>query len=207
MKLRHVFFAMLATGLFAACNNDDITVDNTDNGDGVEAFITVKVALPSSTSPGTRDGQGKPNDDFAAGSSDEYEVRDLTIVVFNSEEDGAIAQVVQPASVTKWSEVGQTANITISSPDFLGGKDAIEVGTAPDRYVLVIANSNGQLTPAVGQTYGAIKKALTGKSKIDFMGEGKGFFMSNSPIVKDGKVQTLAPCKPQLTATDRKSVV
>ena len=40
MKLRHVFFAMLATGLFAACNNDDIVVDNVEELTGAEGFIT-----------------------------------------------------------------------------------------------------------------------------------------------------------------------
>ena len=60
MKLKHVFFAMLATGLFAACNNDDIVVDNPQNEVEGEAFIALKVALPSSTSPGTRTGQGDP---------------------------------------------------------------------------------------------------------------------------------------------------
>ena len=207
MKLKHVFFAMLATGLFAACNNDDIVVDNPQNEVEGEAFIALKVALPSSTSPGTRTGQGDPNDEFADGDKAEYDVKDLTVVVFDTDGDNAVAQVVLKPDL-KWETNTNTANITMSSTSFLKGEDGVEVGTNVTRYVLVIANNNGLLNPAVGQTYGTIKAALTSKNRDNF--KSTGFFMSNSPIVvsktegetKTTVVQTLAPCKPQATVLD-----
>ena len=201
MKFRHLFFALLATGLVAACNNDDITVDNVENQNTEgEAFIALKVALPSSVSPTTRDGQGSPNDDFNDGIAAEYDVNNVTVVVFDKDTDDAVAQVVVTPAI-EWTTPDETqGNITISSTDFLYGDKGVEVGSDPIRYVLVIANHNGQLQPQVGNTYGDIKKALIGKSRDNF--KGNGFFMSNSPIVLNEKVQTLAPCHPKTTAKE-----
>ena len=204
MKLRHVFFAMLATGLFAACNNDDIVVDNVEELTGAEGFITVKVALPSSTSPGTRDGQGGPNDNFDNGETDgsEWKVNDLTIIVLNGTGDDAKVEVVQKATPT-WTS-NTSANITVSSTKI----GAIEVGSTPTRYVLVIANNSDKLDLSSVKTYGEINKVLTNVARDDF--KTNGFFMSNAPIVVSEtvegtttrSVQTLAPCIPQSTAVD-----
>ena len=195
---------LLAVGLWTACSdtNDVIEDVNVENPTDAEGFISMNVILPSSVSPGTREGQGKPNnDDFDHGSEDEYAVGNVTVVVFDGNGEDAVAQVVIKPTLV-FSSDNQTANITMSSTEFLNKKDAIEVETDPTRYILVIANHNGQLNPQIGNSYGDIKKALVGKARDDFKTEG--FFMSNSPIVltKDGvsSVQTLVPCIPQTTA-------
>lgn len=191
---------LLAVGLWTACSDQNDILDGVEeNAGNAEAFISLNVVLPTSVSPGTRDGVGKPeNDNFDDGSADEYEVKDLTVVVFDKATDDGVAQVVQPATWTYNGTVTTNLNITISS-SALG---AIEVGSNPTRYVLAIANANGQVTPKVGQTYGAIKAVLANKNKANFNTEG--FFMSNSPIVMGSAVQVLAPCNPQRTEADAK---
>ena len=195
MKLRHVFFAMLATGLFAACNNDDIVVDNPQNETEGEAFIGLKIALPSSTSPGTRDGQGTPNDDFADGDEIEWKVDKVKVLVFNGV--ASTSEVIfEYDAVPSWLPNTSTANITVSSKN-LGVKEVESTGGLG---VLVIANPDNVTLPTDKIDYESIAKALQTDNSTKF--KEKGFVMTNSPIVAGDAVQYLAPCTAYLTELD-----
>ena len=200
---------LLAVGLWTACRdtNDVIEDVNVENPNG-EAFISLNVVLPSSVSPGTRAGEGTINDKFEDGIAAEYDVKNMTVILFDAA-DLTAAKVKKVYKTTDGQflvpdfqdEGSATDNITT-----VGRLGVIEVPEETTYYALVIANDNGQL-PAITEgatTFADINEALTNKDKTKF--NSTGFFMSNSPIKEgtaaDPTVTTLVACKSFITAAE-----
>ena len=208
MKIKNLLFTLLAVGLCAACSDDG---ELATNGSGEEntgtAYLSLKVALPTSTTPGTRVGEGNSNDQFSDGTQDEYDVKDLTVILFDTDGKTSIATV---------SKVYSTLNGSISLPDFsLNGTanvttnanlGVMQVASIADCYALIIANNNGKL-PSITEgttTYDQINTAFSGTKGSEF--NNSGFFMSNSPIVENNAVTTLVKCTPKETPAEATNV-
>lgn len=183
----------LSAALFGACSSDE-NINNGNGPKGDEAYVSLSIALPT-TSRATR---AAYQDEYNNGEKAEYNVEDLKIVYFTS-----------PAGATDGSYDGYTVVSTqnVNKDDLKWtpstSNDGITtVATLPVqkvsntvKAVLVLINHDKVLTNdiAAGTTFTELNKALSIDNVSTLTSKGgtvNHFFMSNSPL-SDGT--TLVP--------------
>ena len=186
-----LFSAVLAGQMLGSCSSsDDIAGSNTgfiESGDG---FVAVAINLP------TRSGvTSRANDTFDDGTTEEYEVKNAKLLLFNGT-DEASATFVQAYPLTLSSGVPGDADKQITT-HYEQTVKISSSGLTNNIYALVVLNDNGQ-NYTVGDK---LSKVLTVSSSTL---KGSGFLMTNAPLSTkvgaatfDGEVNTLVPIKPE----------
>lgn len=192
MKKTLLFSVALAGLMLGSCSSsDDLNGggNNTgfnENGDG---YVAVAINLPSQI-PGT----SRANDNFNDGTTEEYEVKDAKLLLFNGA-DEASATFVQAYPLTLNTGTSGVTNNQITTR-YQQTVKISSSGLTNNIYALVVLNDNG-LSYTVGDK---MSKILTVNSS-DL--KNTGFLMTNAPLSTkvganpfDGQVNTLVPVTP-----------
>ena len=191
MKKSLLFSAVLAGLMLGSCSSsDDIAGSNTGFNETGDGFVAVAINLP------TRSGvTSRANDTFDDGTTEEYEVKNAKLLLFNGT-DEASATFVQAYPLTLSSGVTGDADKQITT-HYEQTVKISSSGLTNNIYALVVLNDNGQ-NYTVGDK---LSKVLTVSSSTL---KGSGFLMTNAPLSTkvgaatfDGEVNTLVPIKPE----------
>lgn len=191
MKKSLLFSAVLAGLMLGSCSSsDDIAGSNTGFNETGDGFVAVAINLP------TRSGvTSRANDTFDDGTTEEYEVKNAKLLLFNGT-DEASATFVQAYPLTLSSGVTGDADKQITT-HYEQTVKISSSGLTNNIYALVVLNDNGQ-NYTVGDK---LSKVLTVSSLTL---KGSGFLMTNAPLSTkvgaatfDGEVNTLVPIKPE----------
>ena len=191
MKKSLLFSAVLAGLMLGSCSSsDDIAGSNTGFNETGDGFVAVAINLP------TRSGvTSRANDTFDDGTTEEYEVKNAKLLLFNGT-DEASATFVQAYPLTLSSGVPGDADKKITT-HYEQTVKISSSGLTNNIYALVVLNDNGQ-NYTVGDK---LSKVLTVSSSTL---KGSGFLMTNAPLSTkvgaatfDGEVNTLVPIKPE----------
>lgn len=184
-KLLSIALVGLALG---ACSNEDVALDNpskpgtTANGGN---YLSVAVNLP--TTPGTR-----ANDNFDAGTADEYEVKDATLILFNGAAEGSANFLgAYTLNTNPWTDPNQAGNITTTSVNFV---QKIK-GYTGNLYALAVLNNNGTLVVTAPDAEGNTTLTVNGTAFTGTFSafqalasttgnnlHANGFYMTNAPV-------------------------
>ena len=191
---KQILLGLLAVGMLAACSNDDsLNVENgSENG---EKYMSLAINLP--TTPATR----AANDNFSDGITEEYSVRNATLVLFEGiDEASAVVANAYTLNASTWT-AGSVADITTTTQIVQKLKKSPASGN--NFYALVILNNQSILTAdgdnklkygstdMTGQDFATVNDIIsvtTGSVEGKFFtaktptSPAKDFFMTNSPV-------------------------
>lgn len=187
MKKQFGLPLMLASALaFSACSSDDVA----DNGPkDISAltnggYLKMNIKLPSRSAS-----DFKANDDFYDGSAKEYAVNDVTLILFQGN-DEANARFHSAYTLTTGFNTDATTNQVTSTKQLVKSVKGDVVGD--NLYALVVLNKNDVIKPQADHTlqingqdfFGNFKQLQ--KTVVDNNGvaafTGNGFFMTNAPL-------------------------
>ena len=83
MKIKYVFLSMLACGMLAACNNDEVAEGSNNGNVSLEGESYMAIRLVAANETGTRASEGDPA--FELGKGDENEVTSVDFYFYNDE--------------------------------------------------------------------------------------------------------------------------
>lgn len=207
MMKKSILFALpLATMLAASCSSDD-NIDNGGNNsdNGGDAYVAVSINLP--TTNGMR---ADYTETFNDGDAAEYNVKDLTVLIFNKDNEFEQYYSTENGSLTNptW-ETNSSTNITTSATTV-----PLRVADANEKHVVVILNNNKKHDFSTLAKLSDLTAMLnTNGGNTDTQGSANYgsytttatdgcFFMSTSPYISnDGsELVTYATLTPQVTA-------
>ena len=185
MKLHSLLAVAMGTLLAAGCSSDAPFVNNGDNGNNGatgNAYISLSVQLPTSTST-------RATDTFDDGTADEYAVKDMTVLIFDANDKFETYYTTENGSMelpSGWNSNNST-NITTTATT-----QALKVNDGEKHVVVVLNNQKmfdfskiTQLSDLKSFTNASVFKAngdaATPKSIGDFSGAAGKFFMTSSP--------------------------
>ena len=179
---RHSLLAVAMSALLAAgCSSDDI-VNNGDNGNNNgatgNAYISLSVQLPTTTST-------RATDTFEDGAANEYAVKDMTVLVFDKNDNFECMYSTENGSMQLpigWDkDTDNTNNITTSA-----NTQALKVSDG-EKHVVVVLNNHKMFDFSSVATLNDLK-AMTNKTAAGavkditgFSGAAGNFFMASSP--------------------------
>ncbi len=201
------FLTLAATALLAAgCSSDELTADGTSNGQDAakgKAYVALNLSLPTTSGAGTR-----TDVDYNQGTAAEYNVKSLTVVYFDSN-DNLLKSVTYDASQLTWSTPPSTADgittqATLPVEQVSEGEKKILVLVNNKENKVVDCNDNGEISTTITKWDGIKDKKAEGLTNATkFTGDNKDqFFMSNSPL-SDGTL--LVKATPQSTVAEAKA--
>lgn len=195
MKIKHLFGLAVIAAMAASCSsNEDLGTAGSGTGtnEAGVGYATFTINLPSTN--GTR-ADGDPT--YEQGTSDEYDVNDVTLLIFKkagtSEGEYTFLEKADLGNMAPWKAEGSngiTASATITAK--LNKVDL----TGTDYYALAILNNttatagNKVKDPSIDQTYSdwnVAENAVT----ANFTDKSKGFYMANAPKFTSGEPTTL----------------
>lgn len=201
MKIKHLFGLAVIAAMTASCSsNEDLGTagPGTGTNEAGVGYATFTINLP--TTSGTRAG----NPTYEQGTLDEYDVNDVTLLIFKrgeatKEGDYTFVEKADLGNMAPWKAEGSngiTASATITAK--LTGVALTSEGSTSDYYALAILNNNADATG----TGGKVKLPTTGTystwndaSNADvakFTDNTNGYYMANAPVyIKDGEPTTL----------------
>lgn len=200
MKKQFGLPLMLASALaFSACSSDDVAENGpkdiaalTDGG-----YVKMNIKLPSRSAS-----DFKANDKFEDGSADEYAVKNVTLILFQGN-DEATARFHSAYIVSEDFTATTTGNQVSSTKQLVKSVKGDVVGD--NLYALVVLNKNDVIKPQADHTLQVNGQDFFGnfeqlqKTVVDNNGvaafTGNGFFMTNAPLAtaKGGTSVTSAP--------------
>lgn len=220
MKKLFFYAALFAVGFaVTSCSDKDAVVDNSVNENGGSNYIAIGINLPTNPSSVTRatTDNGGNVIDLNDGLPAEYEVKDATLIIFNSTGTFVEAQAIDTKPWTSSSD-DQVTRVSTKVVKQVGG--SVAVGYK----MLIILNGNGFIKIPTGTTNLQVMKDGT---LTDFTGSftdlttqankyfasttgldcgnmnNDGFFMANAPLANkqgstttkptDAEVQVLVP--------------
>lgn len=187
MKKQFGLPLMLASALaFSACSSDDVA----DNGSkDISAltnggYVKMNIKLPSRSAS-----DFKANDDFYDGSADEYAVNDVTLILFQGN-DEANARFHSAYTLTTGFNTDATTNQVTSTKQLVKSVKGDVVGD--NLYALVVLNKNDVIKPQADHTlqingqdffgnFKQLQKTVVDKNGVAAF-TGNGFFMTNAPL-------------------------
>lgn len=191
MKIKHFFGLAVIAAMTASCSsNEDLGTAGSGTGtnEAGVGYVAFNINLPTQSGSSSR--AGSENDQFDAGTPNEYDVKDATLLIFEgSSESSAQFKGAYTLNTAPWKDNGQTDNITTTSATIV---KEIATPTSSDHcYALVVLNKNNVFT--VDETAKTI--TLKGKTAA-FSGTYKnfaeslseenltnnGFYMANAPL-------------------------
>lgn len=211
MKIKHYFGLAVIAAMTASCSsNEDLGTAGSGTGtnEAGVGYATFTINLPSTN--GTRAG----NPTYEQGTLDEYDVNDVTLLIFKKgeatkEDDYTFVEKANLGNMAPWKKDdtanGITASATITAQ--LTDVALTSEGSKSDYYALAILNNNADATGAGGKvtlptssttpsttppvTYGSWN-AASNADETKFKDNTKGFYMANAPVyIKDGEPTTL----------------
>lgn len=208
MKIKHLFGLAVIAAMSASCSsNEDLGTagPGTGTNEAGVGYATFTINLP--TTNGTRAG----NPTYEQGTSDEYDVNDVTLLIFKKGEatkegDYTFVEKANLGNMAPWKAEGSngiTASATITAQ--LTGVALTSEGSKSDYYALAILNnknsedkdkitlptSSPTSSPTPPVTYGSWN-AASNADETRFKDNTKGFYMANAPVyIKGGEPTTL----------------
>lgn len=203
MKIKHLFGLAVIAAMTASCSsNEDLGTagPGTGTNEAGVGYATFTINLPSTN--GTR-ADGDPI--YDQGTSDEYDVNDVTLLIFKKggatkEGDYTFVEKADLGNMAPWKAEGSngiTASATITAK--LTGVDLTKEGLKSDYYALAILNNNADATGA-GKVKLPTKTSDTFSSwnvasntvVAKFTDYTNGYYMANAPVfVAGGEPTTL----------------
>ena len=211
VNVKNLFgMAVMATALVGCSSNDNLNPNANDNaGKAGEAYAKFTIQLP--TVSGTRTVDSKTGTEFDGGTADEYAVKDAQLVIFekigssSSEGDYKFVETVNIGNLEPWSDQKPANQGVTRYSDITAKLENVALNDSGDKYyALIILNNEGESKVTLptlptsgtsGTTYSAWNVAEKVQDAAAFLDSRNGFYMSNAPLLKSGKPQTLVPIK------------
>ena len=204
MKIKHFFGLAVIAAMAASCSsNEDLGTagPGTGTNEAGVGYATFTINLPSTN--GTR-ADGDPI--YDQGTSDEYDVNDVTLLIFKkagaSEDEYTFVEKADLGNMAPWKKDdtanGITASATITAK--LSSVALTSEGSKSDYYALAILNNNADEHGEGGKVRLPTKTSDTFSSWNDasntdvakFTVNTNGYYMANAPVfVKGGEPTTL----------------
>ena len=204
MKIKHLFGLAVIAAMTASCSsNEDLGTagPGTGTNEAGVGYATFTINLPSTN--GTR-ADGDPI--YDQGTSDEYDVNDVTLLIFKkagaSEDEYTFVEKADLGNMAPWKKDdtanGITASATITAK--LSSVALTSEGSKSDYYALAILNNNADEHGEGGKVKLPTKTSDTFSSWNDasntdvakFTVNTNGYYMANAPVfVKGGEPTTL----------------
>lgn len=191
MKIKHFFGLAVIAAMTASCSsNEDLGTAGSGTGtnEAGVGYVAFNINLPTQSGSSSRAGSG--NDQFDAGTPNEYDVKDATLLIFEgSSESSALFKGAYTLNTAPWKDNGQTDNITTTSATIV---KEIATPTSSDHcYALVVLNKNNVFTVdetaktitlkgATATFSGTYKNFAESLSEEDLT--KNGFYMANAPL-------------------------
>ena len=205
MRIKHFFGLAVIAAMTASCSsNEDLGTagPGTGTNEAGVGYATFTINLP--TTNGTRAG----NPTYEQGTSDEYDVNDVTLLIFQkageSEGEYTFVEKADLGTMAPWKAEGSNgitasatitaklSNVALTSEDSKSDYYALAIlnnknSKGEDKITLPTSSTTSSPTPPV--TYGSWNAASnTDETKL----KDKGFYMANAPVfVADGEPTTL----------------
>lgn len=175
--------AVMATALVGCSSNDNLNPNpNEGAGKAGTAYASFKINLP--TTSGTRAADdGKPT--FAEGTADEYEVKNGTILIFDT--DGKFVESAELGTMNPWTKDTDPNGVTTAAAATVQLHN-VKVGTSYKALVLlnnnVDASTKKVTLPSVGDSYYTWSAAVGNANAPKYESTTDGIFMANAPKYK-----------------------
>ena len=210
MKIKHFFGLAVIAAMTASCSsNEDLGTAGSGTGtnEAGVGYVAFNINLPTQSGSSSR--ASSENDQFDAGTPNEYDVKDATLLIFEgSSESTALFKGAYTLNTAPWKDNGQTDNITTTSATIV---KQIDTPASSDHcYALVVLNKNDVFTvdetaktitlkgatATFSGTYKTFAESLSAESLTK-----KGFYMANAPLAskaggatdpKGAEINTLA---------------
>ncbi len=211
MMKKSILLMPLAAMLAASCSNDDnLANDGKGNGNGGDAYVAVSIQLP--TTKGTRaeknDVAGNVN--FNNGIEAEYNVKDVTILIFDSSdnfeqyystENGSLSDLSKDSVNQDGNNITQTLSTTVP----------LRVTNSGEKHIVAVLNNNKKFDFSTLAKLEDLTKMLnTSQNNTNNSSEHFGsytttggdgcFFMTSSPYISGSSLVTYATVTPSTTA-------
>lgn len=221
MKIKHYFGLAVIAAMTASCSsNEDLGTagPGTGTNEAGVGYATFTINLP--TTSGTRAG----NPTYEQGTADEYDVNDVTLLIFKKGEatkegDFTFVEKADLGNMAPWKDENNSNGITASATitaKLTGVALTGEGSTTSDYYALAILNNNADATGAGGKvklpnssptstvTYGSWN-AASNADEAKFKDNTKGFYMANAPVFVAGEEPTTLVNIDKVYATKQKA--
>ena len=195
MKIKHFFGLAVIAAMTASCSsNEDVRTagPGTGTNEAGVGYATFSINLP--TTRGTR---ATSDPEFKPGSTNEYDVFNATLLVFekgkaaSKEGDYTLAEIVDLGSMEPWknpNETGVTTQAKITAK-------LENVDKEGDYFALVLLNNGSGADAKVNLPTKGTKfsdwNVATNADATNFTDTKKGFYMANAPLFKNNSVTTL----------------
>lgn len=191
MKIKHFFGLAVIAAMTASCSsNEDLGTAGSGTGtnEAGVGYVAFNINLPTQSGSSSR--AGSENDQFDAGTPNEYDVKDATLLIFEgADEANAQFKGAYTLNTAPWKDNGKTDNITTTSATIVKQIDT-PASSSDHCYALVVLNKNDVFT--VDET----TKTITLKgAKATFSGTYKDFAesLSEEDLTKNGFYMANAP--------------
>ena len=191
MKIKHYFGLAVIAAMTASCSsNEDLGTAGSGTGtnEAGVGYVAFNINLPTQSGSSSR--ASSENDQFDAGTPNEYDVKDATLLIFEgSSESTALFKGAYTLNTAPWKDNGQTDNITTTSATIV---KQIDTPASSDHcYALVVLNKNDVFTvdetaktitlkgatATFSGTYKTFAESLSAENLTK-----KGFYMANAPL-------------------------
>lgn len=190
MKIKHFFGLAVIAAMTASCSsNEDLGTAGSGTGtnEAGVGYVAFNINLPTQSGSSSR---ASENDQFDAGTPNEYDVKDATLLIFEGgSESSALFKGAYTLNTAPWKDNDQTDNITTTSATIV---KQIDTPASSDHcYALVVLNKNDVFTvdeTAKTITLKGATAAFSGTYKdfAESLSEGNltnnGFYMANAPL-------------------------
>lgn len=191
MKIKHFFGLAVIAAMTASCSsNEDLGTAGSGTGtnEAGVGYVAFNINLPTQSGSSSR--AGSENDQFDAGTPNEYDVKDATLLIFEGgSESSALFKGAYTLNTAPWKDNDQTDNITTTSATIV---KQIDTPASSDHcYALVVLNKNDVFTVDETAKTITLKGATatfsgTYKDFAESLSEGNltnnGFYMANAPL-------------------------
>lgn len=192
MKIKHFFGLAVIAAMTASCSsNEDLGTagPGTGTNEAGVGYVAFNINLPTQSGSSSR--AGSENDQFDAGTPNEYDVKDATLLIFEgADEANAQFKGAYTLNTAPWKDNGQTDNITTTSATIVK-EIATPTSSSDHCYALVVLNKNGVFTVDETAKTITLKGATatfsgTYKNFAESLSEENltknGFYMANAPL-------------------------
>lgn len=223
MKIKHLFGLAVIAAMTASCSsNEDLGTAGSGTGtnEAGVGYVAFNINLPTQSGSSSR--AGSANDQFDAGTPNEYDVKDATLLIFEgADEANALFKGAYTLNTAPWKDNGKTDNITTTSATIV---KEIATPTSSDHcYALVVLNKNDVFTvdetaktitlkgatATFSGTYKTFAESLSAESLTK-----NGFYMANAPLASKAggatdpagaEINTLANLDGKIKETESKA--
>lgn len=191
MKIKHFFGLAVIAAMTASCSsNEDLGTAGSGTGtnEAGVGYVAFNINLPTQSGSSSR--ASSANDQFDAGTPNEYDVKDATLLIFEgNSESSALFKGAYILNTAPWKDNGPTDNITTTSATIV--KQIDTPASSDNCYALVVLNKNDVFTVDETAKTITLKGATatfsgTYKDFAESLSEenltNKGFYMANAPL-------------------------